>query len=74
MKIEEKFNRRSADLIEVQHPTAHVGSNDADLGIKLIFATMPGNDDLRTIAMHLTVDDALQLAQELIASARRVRR
>ena len=74
MRIEEKFNRRSAELIEVQQPTAHVGPNYSELGIKLTFFTVPGNDDHRTIAMHLTVDDALQLAQELIASARRVRR
>lgn len=73
MKIEEKFNKRDAKLIEVQPPTHHVGPHYA-LGIRLTFYTLAGSDDMRTIAMHLTPDEALQMAEGLIASVRQAQR
>jgi hypothetical protein len=48
MKIEEKFNIRSADLIEVQPASVHAGPQYA-LGIRLTFYTMPGDPDRRTL-------------------------
>lgn len=70
MKIEEKFNKRSADLIAVQQPSISVGTAFA-LDIKLKFFTAPGVDDLRTLSMHMTPYEALQLAESLINAARR---
>lgn len=72
MKIEEKFNKRTAELIEVQPASIHAGPTHA-LGIKLEFFTLPGNADMRTISMYLTPDEALEMAGGLIAAARRAR-
>lgn len=70
MKIEEKFNKRTADLIEVQPPAINAGPGYS-LGIKLEFFTMPGNDDRRTLSMHMTPAEALEMAEGLISAARR---
>lgn len=70
MKIEEKFNKRGAELLEVQTPTIHVGRYCSDLGMKVTFYRMPGEDG-RMIAMHMTPDEALRLAGELIEAVRR---
>ena len=69
MKIEEKFNKRDAKLIEVQQPCVNSGARYA-LGIKVEFFTLQGSDDPRTLSMHLTPAEALQLAEELISAAR----
>lgn len=74
MKIEEKFNRRSAELIEVQLPLVRLSPHEAQLGIKLEFLTTPGADDLRTLAMHLTPDEALQMVALLVDAVRRQKR
>lgn len=73
MKIEEKFNKRSANLIEVQPPTVHTGAAYA-LGIRLTFYPVVSDPDRRTLAMHLTPDEALEMAEGLIAAARRAQR
>lgn len=70
MKIEEKFNKRSADLIAVQQPCITTGAGLA-LGIKLEFFTTQEVDDLRTLSMRMTPYEALQLAENLINAARR---
>jgi hypothetical protein len=70
MLIEEKFNKRSADLMEVQPPSFHVGPYYSALGIKATFHLIPG-EDTRTISAHMTPSEVLQLAENLIAAARR---
>jgi hypothetical protein len=74
MRIEEKFNKRTAELIEVQPPSFHAGPNFSALGIKATFFQLPGSDDTRTLSVHMTPDEALLLAENLIAAARRARR
>lgn len=71
MKIEEKFNKRSAELIDVQSPSIQYG-NHFDLGIRLQFFTLPGVDDFRTLSMHMTPSEALILAKELIEAAHKM--
>jgi hypothetical protein len=71
MKIEEKFNKRSADLVEVQMPSVRLRPDQAHLGIKLEFFTIPGADDARTLSMHLTPDEALEMMGLLIDAVRR---
>jgi hypothetical protein len=74
MKIEEKFNKRSADLVEVQLPSVHLSPFEAELGIKLKFFTLRGSDDLRTLAMHMTPDEGLEMVALLVDALRRVKR
>lgn len=69
MKIEEKFNKRHADLIEVQSPSFQYGRHLSH-GIKVQFSVAPWGEDFRTISMHLTPDEALRMAEGLIAAAR----
>lgn len=66
MKIEEKFNKRSAEFIEVQ--PAHISI--VAHSIKLQFFTVPNTNDQRTISMYMTPDEALHFAEKLINSAR----
>lgn len=73
VKIEEKFNKRDAKLIAVQPASIHTGAQYA-LGIKLEFFTLPSDDDMRTLSMHMTPDEALEMAEGLIAAARRATR
>lgn len=68
MKIEEKFNKRSADLVTVQTPTVQSSSGFA-LGIRLQFFP-EARDDQRMLSMHLTPAEALDLADYLIGAAR----
>ncbi|WP_454056859.1 hypothetical protein [Cupriavidus sp. Marseille-Q8015] len=70
MQIEEKFNRRSADLIEVQQPTVRTRRQDAPQGLSLQFFTARNSDDLRTLTMHMTPMEALELAERIVAGAR----
>lgn len=72
MQIEEKFNKRSAPLVEVQAPIVRNRVDLAPQGLKLEFYTLPEADDARTIAMHMDPIEALQLAEQLTASAREV--
>lgn len=69
MRVEEKFNKRAADLVECQQP--HVTSGACfTLGIKLECVPVDYTDG-RTLSIHLTPDEALSLARELIAAAQR---
>lgn len=74
MKIEEKFNKRSADLIDVQLPSVNLKPHEADLGIKLEFFTAQGSDDMRTLAMHMTPDEALSMVALLVDAIQRQKR
>ncbi|WP_313453438.1 hypothetical protein [Stutzerimonas nitrititolerans] len=66
-KVEEKFNKRGANLVEVLPP--EVNAIAYSLGVRVQF--LAGGDDHRTLIMHLDPDEALRLAEQLIASARR---
>lgn len=68
MRVEERFNRRSAELIEAQQPLVDSGFA---LGVRARFFTMPGSDDGRTLSVHMTPDEALAFARDLIEAARR---
>ncbi len=72
MLIEEKFNNRSAKIIEVQPPSITVGPH-LSLGIKMQFFRLPSDDDRSTISMHLTPDEALQMIAMLCSGIRRIR-
>lgn len=67
MKIEEKFNKRTAGLIAVQNPSVHVGAHLA-LGIKIEFFPESEAGDSRTLRMHMTRDEALHLARDLLSA------
>lgn len=69
MKIEEKFNRKHAKLVEVQFPSILTGGGLAE-GIKLTFDRTVNDPDPSRISMHMTPDEALLLAQLLISAAR----
>lgn len=69
MKIEEKFNKRSAELIEVQQPLVDEGPHFA-LGIR-VRNVQPSGADGRILCMHLTPDEAMGFARDLIEAVRR---
>jgi len=69
VKIDEKFNLKSAQLVEVQQPYVKRGPRFA-LGMSVEFYTAPGSDDRRTLRLHLTPLEALKFAQDLIEAAR----
>lgn len=69
MKIEEKFNKRSAEWLEVQRPVVRTGKFEAGSGVMLTFHLMPGPDS-RTLAVDMSPDEALQMAEDMIAAAR----
>ena len=67
MRVEEKFNKRAADLVECQ--SMHVSSG-AFLALGVKIACFPvDHTDGRTLSIHLTPDEALTLARELIGAA-----
>jgi len=72
MKIEEKFNVVSAPLIDVQHFTVRPVANDAKKRIHVRFAAgvEVGIAGLRSISMHMTAPEALELALRLTNAAR----
>lgn len=79
MQIEEKFTkrkgtRRTADLVEVLAGTVRLSMPHQEASMSVEFSTThgPGHDEQRTIAMHLTPLEALQLAEQLTAGARQV--
>jgi hypothetical protein len=69
MKIDEKFNKRGANLIEVQTPSVRGGPQYA-LGLVAEFFRLPGDADHSTIKLHMTPGEALHFAEELIKAAR----
>lgn len=68
MKIEERFNVKTAKLVEVQPPSVSFGHH---LGpdVKLQFFPICYSDDRRNLHMHLSPSEALQLAADLIRAA-----
>lgn len=71
MKIEEKFNLRSAQLVTVNSFYVNCGPQYAE-GIKVTFPAREDHDH-RRIALHLNCDEALELAEALLNAARRRR-
>ena len=68
MRVEEKFNRKSAKLLEVL-PVVRTGGGLA-LGLKVTFYGQETQG--RTLSAHMTRDEALGLARDLVAAALRV--
>jgi hypothetical protein len=72
VKVEEKFNKRAAALIEVQAPLVDDGPGFT-LGVRV--RLHPGNEsggclDGRMLSMYLTPLEALEFAESLIGAAR----
>jgi hypothetical protein len=67
VKIEEKFNNRSATLVDVNRPQVQQSTGYA-LGIRITLWPSEIGDS-RHMFMHLTPSDALLLARDLIAQA-----
>lgn len=71
MRVEEKFNKRMAPLIEVQTPQVDSGIG-LELGVRVrLYPLVDGSsvNDCRTLTMHLTPLEALEFAQRLIAAS-----
>lgn len=73
MKIQEKFNLKSAKLIEVMSPTIHTGPH-YELGMQIRFYQPSDQQDRREIVLYMTPDEALDFGLALIDTARRRRR
>ena len=72
MKFERNFNRRSAPLVPVQQPKVNHTRGSA-LGI--IVTVVPSADvedrmEIGALRMHMTPDEALSFAEQLIQAAR----
>lgn len=72
MKIEEKFNVRSANLVKVQPPHVGAGHRYSSEGVKLTFYRFPDDPERNTISMHLTPRECMDMAERLLEAARRV--
>lgn len=72
MKIEKNFNLRTAELVDVQMPTVST-KGDLALGIKLQFFRQPTDIEMSRLSMHMTPDEALELACQLIWASRTAR-
>ncbi|WP_274644033.1 hypothetical protein [Pseudomonas serbica] len=68
MKAEEKFNRKTAALLECQQPVVDSGGGLA-LGVRVRVFELPGRE-AKTLSLHLTPDEALRLAEDLVREAR----
>ena len=68
MRVDEKFNKKSATLLECQQPQVNSGGGLA-LGMQIQLFMQPGSDN-RTLSIHLTPDEALKLAEDLVREAR----
>ena len=72
MKVERNFNKRAAQLIDVQQPHVAHGKGDP-LGIGVTLFTAPAQDnrdEVGSLRMHLTPEEALTFGSDLIAEAR----
>lgn len=68
MRMDQKFNKRTAQLIEIQNP--HVKSDGIfALGMAVSFYSLPG-EETGTLNLHLTPLEALAFAENLISCAR----
>ncbi|OHV78270.1 hypothetical protein [Rhizobium sp. LCM 4573] len=70
MRVEERFNKKSAPLLECVQPHV-VHRRGFALGIKVEFYQAGDNCDGRTLSVHLTPQEALKMAEDLIAQSRR---
>lgn len=69
MRVDEKFNRRTANLVDAQSPVVDAQYGNA-LGVRVrIFEAHGG--EARHLNMHLTPDEALTFARHLIEAAQR---
>lgn len=69
MQIEEKFNKRGADLILVAPPTVHSGP-PYPLGVELTYYEPGAIEARRRLVIHMSPDEALAHAADLIQAAR----
>lgn len=72
MKIERNFNKRAAQLVDVQRPIVHHGKGDA-LGIAVMMAPsheQTGRSDIGYLRMHLTPAEAIEFGLSLIHAGR----
>lgn len=69
MRIEEKFNKRSANLVEVVPPAVRAGPQH-ELGVCATFYSVHDSGKGQ-ITMHLTPLEALAFAGQLIEAATR---
>lgn len=67
MKVQERFNKRAADFVEVTQPNPIV-TRDVKLGVVVKLYTVPGID-ARSLEIRMTPDEATKLAKDLIHSA-----
>lgn len=80
MHVQDKFNKRSATLVECQLPVVRLNTRPAgDLAVPrevhIEFFPKPENPDhlvQRSLSAYLTAAEALDLAEHLIATARRL--
>lgn len=71
MRVDEKFNRRSSSLIESQQPLVDNGHQPGHaLGVQVRCFEIQGGQG-RCLAMHMTPDEAMTFARDLIEAARR---
>lgn len=70
MKIEEKFNKRGAALVEVATPIMHSGPQYAE-GVCVTFGEAYEAGD-RDLHLHMTPAEAMDFAIELLRVARRM--
>lgn len=69
MKVEEKFNKKSAALLECQPPEVQGGPGTL-LGVQVRLYTLPGPES-RSLTLNLNPVESLKLAEDLIREARR---
>lgn len=71
MRVDEKFNKRTAALIEVQQPVVD-SKLDTFLGVRVRLFTCneKHSGDGRELRMHMTPEEALRFAESLLAAAR----
>ena len=65
MRVDEKFNLQSAKLVNCAQPVVESGIGLA-LGLKI---RLTANDDGRGLSIHLTPEEALKLADDLVREA-----
>lgn len=73
MKIQEKFNKRGAALVDVGLPSVRYGKH-FELGVIAEFFTRFGATKSGEISMHLTVDEDHEFGLQLIKAAHAARK
>ncbi|WKV22051.1 hypothetical protein Phage2-1_00050 [Achromobacter phage 2-1] len=68
MKADEKFNKRAAKLVDIQYAAVYDRS-DLSEGMAIGFGENGGDE--RDLRIHLTPQEAIKLAMELLEKAHR---